>query len=57
MSQEREARGMRDAETILGIIRDRGRRGLPWERVYRLMFNPNLYLTKRTQRSTATTVR
>lgn len=36
---------MRDAETILSIIRDRGRRGLPLERVYRLLFNPNLYLT------------
>ncbi|MGH8602152.1 MAG: reverse transcriptase domain-containing protein [Gammaproteobacteria bacterium] len=35
---------MRDAETILSIIRDRGRRGLPLERVYRLLFNPNLYL-------------
>ena len=36
---------MRDAETILSIIRERGRRGLPLERVYRLLFNPNLYLT------------
>jgi group II intron reverse transcriptase/maturase len=35
---------MRNAETILSIIRDRGRRGLPLERVYRLLFNPNLYL-------------
>jgi group II intron reverse transcriptase/maturase len=45
MLQEREVREMRDAETILSIIRDRGRRGLPLERVYRLLFNPNLYLT------------
>jgi group II intron reverse transcriptase/maturase len=44
MSREREARGMREAETILSIIRDRGSRGLPLERVYRLLFNPNLYL-------------
>jgi len=35
---------MRDAETILGLIRERGQRGLPLERVYRLLFNPNLYL-------------
>src|ERR671935_348332 len=35
---------MRSAETLLGIIRDRGRRGLPLERVYRLLFNRNLYL-------------
>jgi group II intron reverse transcriptase/maturase len=35
---------MRNAETILGIIHDRGRRGLPLERVYRLLFNPHLYL-------------
>ena len=35
---------MRDAETILGLIRERGKRGLPLERVYRLLFNQNLYL-------------
>src|SRR6266508_2054225 len=35
---------MRDAETVLSIIRDRGRRGLPLERVYRQLFNPALYL-------------
>ena len=34
---------MRKAETTLSIIRDRGRRGLPLERVYRLLFNPNFY--------------
>src|SRR3977135_3562218 len=39
-----EGRGMRNAETVLGLIRDRGRRGLPLERVYRLLFNRNLYL-------------
>ncbi len=42
--REREAREMREAETILNIIRERGRRGLPLERVYRLLFNPKLYL-------------
>ncbi len=35
---------MRNAETILGIIRDRGRQGLPLERVYRLLFNRELFL-------------
>jgi group II intron reverse transcriptase/maturase len=35
---------MRSAETILGITRDRGRRGLPLEDVYRQLFNPDLYL-------------
>jgi group II intron reverse transcriptase/maturase len=35
---------MRSAETVLGIIRDRGKRGLPLERVYRLLYNRDLYL-------------
>src|SRR5262245_56328417 len=35
---------MRNAETILAIIRDRGRRGLPLEDVYRQLYNPALYL-------------
>jgi retron-type reverse transcriptase len=35
---------MRSAKTVLGIIRDRGRRGLPLERVYRLLYNRDLYL-------------
>jgi len=35
---------MRDAATVLGIIRERGRRGLPLEDVYRQLFNPALYL-------------
>ncbi len=35
---------MRNAETILGVIRERGRRGLPLERVYRLLFSRDLYL-------------
>lgn len=41
---EGEVREMRNAETILGIIRDRGRRGLPLEDVYRQLFNPDLFL-------------
>jgi retron-type reverse transcriptase len=35
---------MRSAETVLGIIRERGNRGLPLEDVYRLLYNPELYL-------------
>src|SRR5437762_10216572 len=35
---------MRTADTVLGIIRDRGTRGLPLEDVYRQLFNPQLYL-------------
>ena len=35
---------MRDAETVLGIIQERGRKQLPLEDVYRQMFNPDLYL-------------
>lgn len=35
---------MRSAETILAVIRERGRQGLPLERVYRLLFNRDLYL-------------
>ena len=40
----REVREMRDAETILGIIRERGRQRLPLGDVYRQLFNPALYL-------------
>jgi group II intron reverse transcriptase/maturase len=39
-----EVREMRDAETVLGIIRERGKEGLPLEQVYRQLYNPNLYL-------------
>ena len=35
---------MRTAETVLNIIRDRGQRGLPVERVYRHLYNRELYL-------------
>ena len=35
---------MRNAETILGIIRNRGTRGLPVNDLYRHLWNPNLYL-------------
>jgi group II intron reverse transcriptase/maturase len=35
---------MRNAETILGIIRERGRQKLPLEDIYRQLYNPDLYL-------------
>ena len=35
---------MQSAETVLGVLRERGRRGLPLEKLYRQMFNPQLYL-------------
>jgi group II intron reverse transcriptase/maturase len=36
---------MQTTETLLGLLRERGKRGLPLERVYRQLFNRNLYLT------------
>lgn len=35
---------MRTTQTILGLLSERGRAGKPLERVYRLLYNPNLYL-------------
>ncbi len=35
---------MQDAETVLSVLRDRGRRGLPCNELYRQLFNPQLYL-------------
>jgi retron-type reverse transcriptase len=35
---------MRTADQVLSIIQERGKRGLPLERVYRLLFHPALYL-------------
>ncbi|HYU71121.1 MAG TPA: reverse transcriptase/maturase family protein, partial [Ktedonobacteraceae bacterium] len=35
---------MQNADTYLGILRERGKRGLPVERVYRQLFNRELYL-------------
>jgi group II intron reverse transcriptase/maturase len=35
---------MRNANTILELIRERGKRGLPLERVYKLLFNRDLFL-------------
>ena len=39
-----EVCAMQNANTYLGLIRDRGRRGLPLERVYRQLFHRELYL-------------
>src|SRR5207249_5171886 len=35
---------MQNAETVLDVLRDRGRRGLPLNELYRQLFNPQLYL-------------
>jgi len=34
---------MQNAETVLDVLRDRGRRGLPCTELYRQLFNPVLY--------------
>ncbi|MCH7233132.1 reverse transcriptase/maturase family protein [Glycomyces sp. L485] len=35
---------MQSADTVLGVLRDRGRQGLPLERLYRQLFNEQLFL-------------
>jgi hypothetical protein len=35
---------MQNAETVLSVLRERGRRGLPVNELYRQLFNPQLYL-------------
>ena len=35
---------MRDPSIALAVLRDRGERGLPINRVYRILYNPELYL-------------
>jgi group II intron reverse transcriptase/maturase len=35
---------MQNAGTVLGVLRERGRRGLPCDELYRQLFNPQLYL-------------
>ena len=35
---------MQSAEAVLDVLRDRGRRGLPLEGLYRQLFNPQLFL-------------
>jgi retron-type reverse transcriptase len=42
--EDREVCAMQNAETVLGVLRERGRRGLPCDELYRQLFNPQLYL-------------
>src|SRR6202048_445827 len=35
---------MQTAEVVLGVLRERGRKGLPCAQLYRQMFNKDLYL-------------
>ena len=44
-AKRRKGREMRTTDTILGLLRERGSKGLPLERVYRLLYTPDLYLT------------
>jgi retron-type reverse transcriptase len=44
LKDQKVKREMRNAETELAIIRERGRKGLPLERVQSLLYNPDLYL-------------
>src|SRR5712691_13566 len=34
---------MQNAETVLGVLRDRGGRGLPCDELYRQLYNPQMY--------------
>src|SRR6201993_1292198 len=43
-SENREVCVMQNAETVLSVLRERGRRGLPLDELYRQLFNPQLYL-------------
>ena len=43
-TESQEVCVMQSAETVLGVLRERGRRGLPCEELYRQLFNPQLYL-------------
>src|SRR5260370_38198549 len=42
--REREVCTLQKAETVLSIIQERGKRGLALTHVYRMLFNPALYL-------------
>jgi len=35
---------MQNAETVMDVLRERGRHGLPLDQLYRQMFNPQVYL-------------
>src|SRR3989449_11537138 len=36
---------LQTTEALLGLLRERGKRGLPFQRIYRQVYNTNLYLT------------
>ena len=36
---------MQNADVVLGVLRDRGEKGLPLERLYRQLFNEQLFLS------------
>ena len=36
---------MQTTEALLGLLRERGKRGLPLNRIYRQLYNTNLYLS------------
>src|SRR5918912_1503931 len=40
-----EACEMQTTNVLLGLLRERGKRGLPLQRLYRQLYNTNLYLT------------
>ncbi|WUI99215.1 reverse transcriptase domain-containing protein [Streptomyces sp. NBC_00391] len=42
--RDREVCVMQNAETVLAVLRERGRRNLPCNELYRQLFNPQLYL-------------
>ena len=48
---------MQNAETVVDILRARGRRGLPCDELYRQLFNPALFLMAYGGGSTPTTAR
>src|SRR5262249_11185585 len=43
-SRDRKVCEMQSAETVLGVLRERGKKGLPCTELYRQLFNPQLYL-------------
>ena len=43
-AQQCAAATRQNAETVLDVLRERGRRGLPLDELYRQLFNPQLYL-------------
>ena len=42
--KDQEVCEMQNAEAVLGVLRERGRKGLPCNELFRQLFNPQLYL-------------